>query len=305
MSKIEFNSSISDMMLVPSAVADLLGQASGSAVKVILCLIRFNKMPLSISDIATHCNIQSDDVLSALKFWTDKKILIKRGSLYHLCLESHALLATDLPKYSPNDILKRKEEDSSFAMIISEVERILGKILTNNDISIIYGIYDNLGFSADLILQLIGYCQSVNKTGFRYIEKVAIDWHDNGIDTFEKADSFIKQLEIKNKNENVIKLYFGIEGRALSKKESEYISSWFNVMKHSAQMIKNAFDVCVDKKGKMSFPYINSILEDWRKKGYKTPADIESAKIENKNPDKKGYDLDEFEKMAMKSLHGE
>ena len=62
------------------------------------------------------------------------------------------------------------------------------------------------------------------------------------------------------------------------------------------EMLEAVYDVCVDAKGSVIFAYINSVLENWHKNDYKTPADV---KKEGKGEKTHGsaYDLDLFEKM--------
>ena len=54
--------------------------------------------------------------------------------------------------------------------------------------------------------------------------------------------------------------------------------------------------VCVDAKGEVIFAYINTVLDNWHKIGYKTPSDIKKEVKEDKIQ-KSAYDLDLFEKM--------
>ena len=50
-------------------------------------------------------------------------------------------------------------------------------------------IMDKLGFSEDLTDYLIQYCVDRGKRDFRYIEKVAISWAEQGITTQKQAAS--------------------------------------------------------------------------------------------------------------------
>ena len=65
-------------------------------------------------------------------------------------------------------------------------------------------------FSADLIEYLIEYCVSKGKTSIRYIEKVALAWADEGINTVEAAKD-----EVSNHNEAVFGVMkaFGLNNR--------------------------------------------------------------------------------------------
>ena len=94
---------------------------------------------------------------------------------------------------------------------------------------------------------------------------------------------------------------------ALSKKEKEYIENWTQTLCMPVEMIKEAYERCIDVKGKLSFAYINGILNDWFKKGWKKVSDIESA--DKKEPARvgriKSYDSSAIEEEILKRLAGE
>ena len=304
MSGFIFNSNQIPMMSVPKSVADrFLPIATGAQIKVILCLIRFEDMALTTQDIAKQCNIASDDAKAAIEFWTSSGLIVRRGSSLILSQIASAQAQT-LPKYNPESILELKSSDNDFAYLLDEVQRILGKSLNHNDASVIFGMYDNLGFSTDLILQIINYCLNGGKSNFRYIEKVALDWYDRGIDSFDKAETLIKSLEKNARIERAVSTYFGIDNRALSKKEREFIENWTSTWGMSLEMIKEAYERCVDSKGKLSFAYINGILNDWVKKSVKTVGDIEKASPTKLN-NEKSFDSSDIENEILKRLAGE
>ena len=64
----------------------------------------------------------------------------------------------------------------------------MGKTLTSTEVRTILFISDKLGFSMDLIDYLVQYCLERGKKDFHYIEKVAINWAQQGIRTPEEAE---------------------------------------------------------------------------------------------------------------------
>lgn len=289
-------------MSVPRALADrFLGVATGVQIKVALCLFAFEDMPLTKEDIAKQCNVAVDDVADAIDFWIKSGLIIRRGASL-LLSGSVSEQPQTLPRYNPDTILERKLEDDGFSFLVDEVQRVLGKTVNHNDASVIMAMYDHMGMSPELVIQLINYCVSNGKTNFRYIEKVALDWFDRGIDTFEKAETHIRALERKARVETAVASYFGIGNRALSKKEKEYIDNWTNGFSMSLDMIKNAYEICIDKKAALSFSYINGILADWYKKGYKTLSDIDDTKPQRAESTEV---VDEWELEILKSMAGE
>jgi len=75
-------------------------------------------------------------------------------------------------------------------------------------------------------------------------------------------------------------------------------------------MLKLAYDVCVDTKGKFIIAYVHKVLEQWHKDGITTPEMVASASEERKKtkPSKKSsqgqgeksYNIDEYEELLLK-----
>ena len=98
--------------------------------------------------------------------------------------------------------------------------------------------------------------------------------------------------------EGEVKRVLEIYGRSLVSKEKEFCESWrlYNI---SPELIHFAYEKCIEKTAKLSFPYINKILLSWHQKGIKTVAEA-SAENKPKAEDKKpSFDLDELERRMM------
>ena len=108
--------------------------------------------------------------------------------------------------------------------------------------------------------------------------------HDNGITSHKQAEQYIKDSTKRYDIEKHIKNCFGIQNRVLSLNERKYIYKWVFEYKFEINVIKIAYNKCVDATGKMSFPYIEKILQNWKELGIKTPSDTEKIgknKIKN------------------------
>lgn len=76
----------------------------------------------------------------------------------------------------------------SYSSILGKAELIKGSPLNSTEISVFLFILDSLLFSGDLLLNLLEKCKAAGKFGSEYIKTVAINWHDNGINTVAAAD---------------------------------------------------------------------------------------------------------------------
>ena len=79
--------------------------------------------------------------------------------------------------------------DEKRAQLIFVAEQYIGKPLATSEVRTLWYISESLRFSDDLIDYLLQYCVDRGKKDFRYIEKVAIGWAENGITTPKQAES--------------------------------------------------------------------------------------------------------------------
>ena len=157
-------------------------------------------------------------------------------------------------------------------------ECIFGKTLSQSDMSTLLSFYDWLRLPLEVILMLLEHCADLSKTSMRYVEKVAISWADEGIDTIDKAKEYLVNSDKRAKINRKYKRMFSIVNRDLSDSEYAHIIQWTESMEMSQQLIKAAYEKTVLTTGGVSFPYMNGILQSWYKKGIKSVEETEAEK---------------------------
>ncbi len=281
---------------VPARAVDgLLHIATGAQLKVLLFLLRFDKMAHDCAEIAQFCNIKPEEVEPAIQFWVKERIFTLEQGKLRLVAGVKTVLPRELPRVQPTIILEETGED--FRAMIAEVQRITGKVINQPLLTVFYYMAEDLHFSHEMIVQLAAYCNSIDKFSSRYLESVAIDWYDHGINTFELAEQKIRELENYRKLENRLKRTFGIATN-LSAKQREMLEGWIG-MGLTEELIIEAYNRCMDAKGKMSFAYMNGILEKWSKLGYKKVADIRDEVSTGR---KQHTGLSELERIAIERM---
>ncbi len=93
----------------------------------------------------------------------------------------------DDPKDAPAPKKAADRDDQKHAELLFIVEQYIGKPLSVREVETISYISDELHFSSDLIDYLVQYCVDRGKKDFRYIEKVALNWAQEGISTPRQA----------------------------------------------------------------------------------------------------------------------
>ena len=169
-------------------------------------------------------------------------------------------------KLTPKQINEMSREDGNIVFLLQESQMILGKPITPVATDTITALYSYYGMKPEVILMLLQYCILQGKDNMRYIETVAGGWIEAGIDTHEKAEREIVKAFEREKLENVIRRLFGIHERTLIASERKYISSW-KEQGISVELIGLAYERTIEQKGKLSFAYINGILQNWQAKG--------------------------------------
>ena len=216
------------------------------------------------------------------------------------------------------DRIRQLKEDDNVIQLLFIAEQYLGKTLSPAETSRLLYFYEELHFSLDLVEYLIEYCVSRGSKSIRYMEKVALAWHEAGITTVSMAK---QETSAYNKNYFSILRSFGISNRNPVQSEISLMNHWLNDYGFTLDIITEACSRTVSKTGKASFQYADSILAKWKQKGVRHLTDIQALdtlhrqaqadRAEQKNrkaaaPNRfnnfhqRDYDFDELEKQLLK-----
>ena len=123
---------------------------------------------------------------------------------------------------------------------------------------------DTCGLPLDVIFMLIHYCASIDKGNIRTIENIGVQWANDGIYSLEAAENKIEQIQKTTANFSVVSKAFGLKNvGSPTKKQLEYGDKWISEWKFSPEMLREAYERCVDTKGTMNLRYIDGILKRW------------------------------------------
>ena len=148
-----------------------------------------------------------------------------------------------------------------FQKIDKIVSGFLGKTLSSADIEVLYSMYDYYRLPVEVIVVMIEYFVSRGITTMRKLEKEAQKWSQNSIDTVAKAKKHIKKREELLSYAGSVKRIIGANERKLTTKELEFVSKWQSELGAACEQIKEAYEITIDKTGKLSFSYMNKVLE--------------------------------------------
>ena len=185
------------------------------------------------------------------------------------------------PSYTMDDLKNFKNNDE-VQQLLFVTEQYLGRQLTRGDMETILFLYDRLGFSADLIDYLVQHCVERGKKDFRYMEKVALSWAEQGITDPKQA-----QLASKKYDKTVYTIMKSLgKNSAPAPKELEYIQKWTKEYGFMLDVIQEACDKTVMTTDSHRFAYADGILSKWYQAGVHHKADIAALDASYQRPAK-------------------
>lgn len=172
------------------------------------------------------------------------------------------------PSYSVEELKSFKQNDEA-ATIIFVAEQYIGRPLSPTDLKSLLFIYDKLCFSVDLMDYLLQYCVERGKRDFRYIEKVAIGWAEQGITDVDQARSSSQY----DKSVYTMMKWLGKSSNPTAK-EREFMDKWTKQYHFSMDLIKEACDRTVMATDTRRFYYADGILTRWAASNVQTMNDV-------------------------------
>lgn len=294
-----------------SFIDQFLSVANGEFIKVYLLILRLaaGYLSLSVSEIADRLDLTEGDVLRALKYWEKADVLKlqkKDGAIIGIVILGEQ--ETDgasggrkaeltMETKTPEGMLKEKNEqvlpvteekakntkvkkvnlselnlDPAFLQLLFIARQYTGKDLIGRDLDILANLYQGIGMSDELLEYAIEYCVENGHKSMRYIETVALAWHEKGIRTVAEAKN---ECVMGGKNTYAVLKAFGISGRNPAPAERRFIDKWYREYGFSVEVVEAACDRTMRAIHQPSFEYADKILSDWKKSGVKETDDIQ------------------------------
>jgi DnaD/phage-associated family protein len=256
-----------------------------------------NSTTINIKETATKFNILESDVVSAWQHWQVKRLVhltfndnllvefiqpTEKASLQDTVVSndvSNIISISETPKkalfakpfYHPKELEMYKQSHNIIDQLFKTAEDAMAKPLSSSELSTIYSFYDWLRLPIEVIEALLQHCSENNHRNINYIEKIAIDWSEKGIDTLDKvADN----LQNSNKVYREVLKSLGQASRNITPKEITFVDKWIKEQNHSLDIILEACDKTIINTGKANFRYLDKILTEWFDNNIKTIDDV-------------------------------
>ena len=331
---------LAEVFALPAVVVDKHIRLAGSAqLKVLLWLARAGRGRFDAADCAAAIGLSAADCADALQYWLETGVLTAPPAAQAGQQPAPAQAIPDEPDAPSGDavkqaapapvtlmpaaprapaprpaavkpqireVLARQKDSPEFAGLLDMASARLGRPLTHGDMATLCYLHGDAGLPAEVILMVLAYAVSAGKPHMRYVEKIALDWLDRGIDTIAAAEAHLCRLERRAQAWERVKGLLGIR-QSPTIAQSDAAEQWVCDWAMPDDLIRLADEECVAKTGKFQCGYMGKILEHWRLDGIDT---VEKARAQlggaqrrqtkaRQAADGSSLQTDEYEKNVM------
>jgi DnaD/phage-associated family protein len=265
-----------------------MAAANGEYVKVYLYILRHQGENITLEVVADALNHTESDVRRALSYWEKAGVLALSGKREadtehdgeNLVKKEEAAsretisveepIAEDAQRYSQEQV-NRLSGDEEFAQLLYIAQKYMNKVFTPRDCQVFAYLYDGLRMKTELLEYLVEYCAQNGHTSVRYLETVALSWHERGVKTAQDAKDFCAAY---TKDSFAVMKAFGLNSRKPAAAEQKFMDKWFKEYGFTKEIVLEACNRTISAIHNPSFQYADKILTDWKKAGVKSAEDI-------------------------------
>ena len=267
-------------------ISEYFCNANGDYIKVYIYLLFLCKYNCEISalDLSKKLSLPIKTVESALKYWEEQDVIIKKNKTYELAdLKKVAVNKLYTPKLSssPEEAVENNSKNILRTQAINEINNSFFQGVMSptwyTDIDYLFTKYQ---FDEDVMVALFRYCFDRQALHKNYLYAVAEGWSSNNIKTNNDLEKYYLEQEQTTKLKKSISKKLGIT-RNLSQYEEAYIEKWTKDYNYSMDVLEIALKKTTSKTN-FSFDYLDKIISDWHDKSLITSEDVNSYLKEQK-----------------------
>ncbi len=307
------------MFSVPFALVDkYIKIASEYQLKALLCVLR-NGGSAETQDIAKALGLTSNDVDELMEFWSEEGIFPSASPEPQKPAEPEKTEVKTVrrimsaPTLTPADVVRILRESSELNLLLNEAQTVLGRTISHAEQELLINMVNYYGLPAEVVLMILEFYRGEKakgrSVGIAYINAMAKNWAEEGIDTVTLAEEKLKDIEKSDRLWNEVVAITGLRHRRPTQKQRETVKGWFEDF--DITMITLASDIMKENTSEPKLAYMDGIIKQWRKRGITSPAQLQAEQeaFEKSRADKKGakgklkseptYDLDKIKQDAI------
>ena len=194
-----------------------------------------------------------------------------------------AMAEKKIPQVRPfytTEQVNRVSMEEDFSQLLYIAQKYMNKVFTPRDCELFAYLYDGLQMSMELLEFLVEYCVQGGHSNLRYLETVAINWHEKGIRTVEEAKKYVTSY---NKDTFAVMKAFGLGDRNPGSVELDMIQKWFKEYGFAKEIVVEACNRTLAAIHTPSFQYADKILSEWKKSGVRSVREIAALDEKREN----------------------
>ena len=154
----------------------------------------------SNNELASALHLTLRDITDGWHFLHEKGLAVLGDTPQIVLSSSTMYIDSSSQKRNNGKLAEAILKNPELASLYDEAQNIFTHPMTSSEIKIVFSLYDELGFSIPVIKILLAYVKKLNKISAKYIERVAISWKEQSVDTVDKAEETVTNaLAPKNK----------------------------------------------------------------------------------------------------------
>lgn len=269
---------LGDVVLPDLFILNYMPQLESIDVKIYLYILFLSKKGLEIDkpDLAKKLGITEQELSFGFERLQAEELLVRTTHGYNISdIRENEINKTYIPKIEPRRTKVQTERDRKRIAAASAInESFFQGVMSLGWYTDISAMFENYSFSEEVMIALFHYCQERKALNKKYVHAVAESWYNGGVKTFEQLEEFLESYDnmqkIKQKISKALRL-----NRNLTKYEEQYIDTWVKDYGYDFDVIEEALKRTVNKSNP-TISYVNGILVNWHKKGFKNVKDIEN-----------------------------
>lgn len=312
---------VQSMTWIPSyIIEELLRDTPGDEFKILTALYHVAQKTgsLETTAIAKICGVTEIDVISACEYWDGQGVLkiltMDSSGNLELAFDPSAASVDETGGRITSSDQDNSEHlnDTSFQELVGALEMVMGKPMSPTLLRFVMELKDDYHFDDEVIMLLFSSCSG--KETVNYMEKVAMSWRKQYVQTAEDAHSLIRRFEDRWQTYRDLFKYMGMDPSTISEPQQEQMNRWLDDYGFDLSVLKHAAQRCINQIGKADMNYIEGILKRWRNDGITSVAEaIKKDKVAKgghnrtqpkdvtsfNNYDQRNYDYDSLEKSLL------
>ncbi|HIQ73582.1 MAG TPA: DnaD domain protein [Candidatus Cottocaccamicrobium excrementipullorum] len=289
--KWEMNSGFQvDATLVANRFIDeYMAGASGEYVKIYLYLLRHQNSQTTTAETAEALHCTEGDVKRAVAYWQKAGVLKtagpeKQGERAGRQEGESSLGKGQMPSQGFSmEQVSRLSRDEDFSQLLYIAQKYMNKAFSQRECQVFAYLYGELKLPVELLEYLVEYCVQNGHTSIRYMETVAVNWHQKGLVTLEAAKAYSAGF---NKDYFAVMKAFGLTDRRPAEAERKMMETWFGAYGFTREVVLEACNRTIEATHSPSFKYADKILSQWKQAGVKNLSDVEDLDMIRKSQEK-------------------